>query len=200
VEKLQKTDLYPQLFLTAFGDTSITGEFILKALSQFQLTLVSTDSKYDQMKRGELKFNEQEEKGYALFLKNCNSCHAEPLFSNYSFANNGLPIDSTLNDFGKIRISKNSADSLLFKIPSLRNLSFTYPYMHDGRFKKLSHVLNHYNNNIVQSKTLAKQLKKPMNLSSNDRVDLIAFLLTLNDKNFVFDKKHQFPKELFSIN
>ena len=89
---------------------------------------------------------------------------------------------------------------MLFKVPSLRNLSYTFPYMHDGRFKKLSQVLNHYTSGIVQSPNLAKELAAPMNLSSNDKVDLIAFLLTLNDRNFVFDPRHQFPKELLITN
>lgn len=200
VAKLQKTEHYPSLFAKAFGEPKITGEYILKALSQFQLTLVSADAKYDQMKRGELEFSEQEQKGYALFLENCNSCHSEPLFSNYSFANNGLPIDTTLNDFGKGEISGKETDKMLFKVPSLRNLSYTFPYMHDGRFKKLSQVLNHYTSGIVQSPNLAKELAAPMNLSSNDKVDLIAFLLTLNDRNFVFDPRHQFPKELLITN
>jgi cytochrome c peroxidase len=198
VAKLQQSEYYPSLFAKAFGESNITGEYVLKALSQFQLTLVSADAKYDQMKKGELEFSEQEQKGYALFLENCNSCHAEPLFSNYSFANNGLPIDTTLNDFGKGEISGKITDKMLFKVPSLRNLSYTFPYMHDGRFKKLSHVLHHYTSGIVQSPNLAKELVAPMNLSSNDKVDLIAFLLTLNDRNFVFDPKHQFPKELIS--
>lgn len=194
VRKLQKSSLYPKLFYQAFGDSLITGEFVLKALSQFQLSLVSTNSKYDQVKRGEAPFTLQEQNGYKLFQTNCNSCHTEPLFYNNKFSNNGLPIDSTLNDFGKWNITQQSSDSLLFKIPTLRNLSYTFPYMHDGRFRKLQEVLNHYTSGIHQSKTLAGALKNPLKLTSDEKVDLIAFLLTLNDKSFVFNKKHQFPR------
>jgi cytochrome c peroxidase len=197
VSKLQATALYPPMFEAAFGDSRITGAHVLKALSQFQLTLVSATSKYDSVKKGTTRFTEQEEAGYALFLQHCNSCHQEPLFSSFDFANNGLPVDTTLNDYGKGQITLRPEDSLLFKISSLRNLSYTHPYMHDGRFRKLSQVLNHYTRGIQESETLSDELKKPIALSSNEKTDLIAFLLTLNDQAFVFDPKHQFPKEFF---
>lgn len=195
VQKLQNNKLYPGLFYIAFKDSIITGERVLKAISQFQLTLVSANSKYDRVQQQKEQFTAQEQKGYQLFQKNCNSCHTEPLFSNFEFANNGLPVDTTLNDFGKWMISKQSQDSLKFKIPSLRNLSYTHPYMHDGRFTKLNQILNHYTNGIRKSPTLSTQLSNPINLSSNDKADLIAFLLTLNDKEFVFNPQYQFPKK-----
>ncbi len=198
VQKLQTSPLYPSLFHQAFGDSLITGEHVLKALSQFQLTLVSATAKYDAVKNGITQFSEQEQKGYELFLQNCNSCHQEPLFSTYTFANNGLPVDTTLNDFGRWTMTKQPKDSLLFKIPSLRNLTYTYPYMHDGRFKKLSQVLKHYTEEIAQSNTVAEALKEPIKLSSYEKTDLIAFLLTLNDKEFVFNKKHQYPREILN--
>ena len=193
IDKLQKKKIYPDLFYHAFGDSIITGEHFLKSIAQFQLSLISAKSKYDQMKLGELNFTEQENNGYKLFKNNCNSCHIEPLFTSHKFANNGINVDSTLNDFGRWNITKMSSDSLLFKIPTLRNLKYTFPYMHDGRFRKLKEVLNHYSSGIYDSKTLSKELKIPIKLTSREKVDLIAFLLTLNDKTFVFDKKHQFP-------
>ncbi|MEZ4771948.1 MAG: cytochrome c peroxidase [Bacteroidia bacterium] len=196
VSKLQHTDRYPAMFYRAFQDSLITGEHILKALAQFQLTLVSAGSKYDEVKKGKTNFTPQEENGYTLFQKNCNSCHHEPLFSNFDFANNGLPVDTTLNDFGKWQITHLSADSLKFKIPSLRNLSYTYPYMHDGRFRKLSEVINHYTRGIQESETLADELQTPIRLTSDEKTDIIAFLLTLNDPNFIFNPTHQFPKEI----
>lgn len=196
VPKLQSSKLYPKLFYAAFNDSTITGERVLKALSQFQLTLVSANSKYDRVKQKKEKFTAQEQKGYTLFLKHCNACHTEPLFSNYTFANNGLPLDTGLKDFGRWMVTKQSADSLKFKIPSLRNLSYTYPYMHDGRFTKLNQVLTHYTQGIKQSPTLAKELKNGIALSSDQKVDLISFLLTLNDIEFVFNPKHKFPKEI----
>ena len=198
VDKLQNKQIYPSLFYQAFQDSLITGEHILKALSQFQLTLVSATSKYDEVKKGLTQFSQQEKSGYLLFQKNCNSCHTEPLFSNQKFAYNGLPVDTTLNDFGKWMVTKQRGDSLKFKIPTLRNLNFTYPYMHDGRFRKLNQVLNHYSKGISQSPTLASELKNPIELTSNEKTDLITFLLTLNDKKFVFDQKHQFPREILN--
>ena len=200
VKKLQDSKIYPKLFYKAFKDSVITVERVLKSLSQFQLTLISANSKYDRVKEGKEEFTDQEWKGYELFKTNCSACHKEPLFSNYSFANNGLSLDSTLNDYGKWMITKNSSDSLKFKIPSLRNLSYTYPYMHDGRFKKLNQVLNHYSKEMVVSSTLAPELKDKISLSSDEKADLIAFLLTLNDKSFVFNPDFQFPKNILTPN
>lgn len=194
VKKLNNISEYKFSFFQVFKDSIITGERVLKVLSQFQLTLVSDHSKYDSVRQGKAIFTEQESIGYKLFLKHCNSCHTEPLFFKNDFANNGLPVDTSLKDYGKWMISKQSKDSLLFKIPTLRNLSYTYPYMHDGRFKKLHEVLNHYTHGITPSPTLAQELRSPIPLSPNDKADLVAFLLTLNDKNFVFNKKHHYPK------
>jgi cytochrome c peroxidase len=196
VSKLRNRILYRRLFKAAFGDSIATGEHTLKALSQFMLSLTSANSRYDRMKRGEETFNEQEQKGYRLFQKHCASCHAEPLFTTHGFANNGLAVDTVLGDYGRMQITHNKNDSLRFKIPTLRNIAYTYPYMHDGRFKKLSQVLEHYTGGIQQSATLAPQLREKIALSSHDKVDLIAFLLTLSDKEFVFNKKHGFPEEL----
>ena len=200
VMKLQNSDRHTTLFKEAFDDDKITGAKILKALSQFQLTLVSSNSKYDQVKIGTAEFTLQEENGYQLFKQNCNTCHQEPLFSSYEFANNGLPVDPTLNDFGKYTVTKQSKDSLQFKIPSLRNLSYSYPYMHDGRFKKLNEVLNHYLNLDTKNKTLSKPLRQSIEMTSNEKIDLIAFLLTLDDKQFVFNEKHRFPRNILLQN
>ena len=199
VIKLQASPLYKTLFKQAFKDTIITGERLLKAMSQFELTLISANSKYDKVMKKQTVFTEQEQSGYTLFKQHCNSCHAEPLFSNYAFANNGLPVDSTLNDYGKMNITQKSEDSLMFKIPTLRNLSYTFPYMHDGRFKKLHEVLQHYTKGVKQSVTLSHQLKNNINLTSNQKIDLLSFILTLNDSAFVFNPNHKYPHQVFSI-
>lgn len=198
VGKLQANKLYPKLFLNAFGDSIITGEHTLKAISQFMLTLVSCNAKYDSVMRGESTFSQQEKNGYTLFQANCASCHREPLFTNNKFENNGLPMDTSLNDIGRMRITQDSANYLQFKVPSLRNIQFSYPYMHDGRFARLQQVLNHYTNGIVRGKTLSKQLDKPIVLSSNEKVDIIAFLYTLSDKEFLLNDKFYFPKNIFT--
>lgn len=195
--KLQRSSLYASLFAKAFGENQITGQNVLLAIAQFQLTLVSSNSKYDSVKLGKAVFSDQESKGYALFRANCNSCHTEPLFSNYDFRNNGLPVDTTLNDVGRFAITHMAKDSFLFKTPTLRNVEYTYPYMHDGRFHKLQEVLNHYTKGIVHYPTLSNELKNPIVLSSNDKIDLIAFLLTLSDKTFVFNTDYSYPRKLF---
>jgi len=196
VSKLQHSKIYPELFYQAFGDSEITGEHTLKAISQFMLTLISSNSKYDSVMSNQSYFTEQEENGYRLFKKNCSSCHTEPLFTNNDFRNNGLPIDTTLKDFGRYRVTKNKLDSIKFKVPTLRNIEFSYPYMHDGRFKKLSEVLNHYTKDIQQSETLSEELRHPITLTSNDKVDITAFLLTLTDKSFLFNPQYYYPKEI----
>lgn len=194
VAKLNQNEQYKSLFLAAFGDTNITGQRVLKALSQFELQLVSSNSKYDKVMRKETVFNEKEQNGYQLFKTNCASCHNEPLFTSEKFERNGLAIDTTLNDIGRQKITNDKKDFLLFKVPTLRNIQFTFPYMHDGRFKKLTDVIKHYNS-LRNDKNLPKQLQKPMNLSDNERVDLVAFLHTLTDSEFLFDKRFSFPKK-----
>jgi cytochrome c peroxidase len=198
ITKLQASRIYTELFFKAFGDSVITGEHTLKALSQFMLTFISAESKYDSVMRKETEFTPQESNGYTLFKKNCASCHLEPLFTNDDFMNNGLSVDTTLNDYGRYGITGNPADSLKFKVPTLRNIEFSYPYMHDGRFRKLSQVLDHYTKGVQQNKTLADELQTPMVLSSNEKVDIIAFLLTLTDKSFLYNPDYFYPKEIFS--
>lgn len=195
-EKLQVSTIYPTLFYQAFGDSLITGEKTLKAISQFMLTLVSANSKYDKVMRKEENFTLQEENGYELFKENCASCHSEPLFTNLKFENNGLPVDSALNDVGRKKITQNNKDLYKFKVPTLRNIEFSNPYMHDGRFKRLADVINHYTKGIQNHHNLAAQLHKPILLTSNQKVDLTAFLLTLTDKEFLFNPKFGFPKNI----
>ncbi len=195
VSKLQRAKNYPNLFYKAYKDSIITGEHTLKALSQFMLTLVSANAKYDSVMRKQAQFTAQEKNGYALFQKKCASCHAEPLFTNLQFENNGLEVDTSLNDYGRMKVTKNKNDSLKFKVPTLRNIEFSFPYMHDGRFKSIAAVLKHYTNGVKQSRTLSVHLQKPIVLSSNEKVDLTSFLLTLTDKSFLFNPKFGYPKK-----
>lgn len=195
VTKLKNNEAYQNLFYKAFGTKKITGQLTLKALSQFVVQLKSANSKYDKVIRKEATFSENEQKGYELFKIHCASCHKEPLFTSDTFENNGLSLDTTLNDFGRMKITQNSPDSLKFKVPTLRNVQYTFPYMHDGRFTSLTEVVKHYNSGIQKSNTLSKALLKPMQLSDNERVDLVAFLKTLSDTEFLFDKRFSYPKK-----
>ncbi len=198
VQKVNKSTLYKNLLYKAYGDSLASGEKLLKSMSQFMLTLISSNSKYDKVKAGKEIFTSQEQIGYYLYKKNCFACHTEPLFSNYEFANNGLKLDTSLNDLGRFSITKNPSDSLTFKIPTLRNIEYTYPYMHDGRFTKLMQVINHYTTGIERNKTLHNKLQMPIILTEKEKVDLISFLLTLSDREFLFNKKFAFPKEVYS--
>jgi len=194
VSKLQKSEKYRRLFEAAFGSSKITGQNVLKALSQFELQLQSSNAKYDKVMRGEAQFSEKEQNGYRLFKTNCASCHNEPLFSSEKFEYNGLPADSTLNDSGRMKITGKTEDNFRFKVPTLRNIQFTFPYMHDGRFKNLTEVIKYYNT-LPKNKLLPTQLAQPMNLTDNDRVDLVLFLKTLTDNEFLFNPRFSFPRE-----
>ncbi len=191
VAKLNQSTVYKSLFYAAFDDSLVTGQHVLKALAQFTVMLESYNSKYDKYMRHEAggEMTRAELHGLKLFRKNCASCHTEPLFTNNGYENNGLPVDTELNDFGRIKITRLAADSLKFKVPSLRNIANSYPYMHDGRFGNLKKVLEHYTSGIVNSPTLAKQLRRKIMLSEEDKNDLIAFLQSLSDKDFLFDMR-----------
>ena len=165
-------------------------------MSQFQLSLVSANSRFDKFITGEVEFTKQELQGYELFKSHCNACHTAPLFTNLEFENNGLEPDSVYKDWGKYKITNMPEDSLKFKVPSLRNLAYTKPYMHDGRFNSIRQVLNHYESGIQTSTTLNALLDGGILLSDDEKTDLTAFLKTLNDKEFVFNPSNQFPQEL----
>lgn len=195
VSTIQQDIYYKALCYKAYQDSTITGERILKALSSFELTLISADAKYDSVMRNQSVFTVQEANGYSLFKQHCVSCHTEPLFTNGLYENNGLPEDSLLADKGRMRITNDSNDIHFFKVPTLRNIEYSYPYMHDGRFKKLSDVLTHYTSGIEHYPNLSAPLRQPINLTSNEKVDIIAFLLTLSDRHFLFNKNYSYIRK-----
>jgi cytochrome c peroxidase len=196
VNKLKESRKYKHLFKSAFGDSIITGQRILKAIAQFELMLKSSNSKYDQVKRKETVFTKKEQNGYRLFQINCASCHTEPLFASDRFEFNGLPIDGVLNDLGRLGITNNSVDFALFKVPTLRNIQVSSPYMHDGRFKSLKDVVKHYNSIKPTTSYLATVLQKPMRLSDRECSDLVSFLFTLTDSSFLTNKHFSTPKAI----
>jgi cytochrome c peroxidase len=197
VKKLDTSVAYRSRFYLAFGDSQVTGQRVLKAIAQFTVMFESFNSKYDKYTRHEPggDFTSQELNGYKIFREKCESCHKEPLFTDYSFKNVGLPLDAGLRDFGRMSVTHDPGDSLKFKVPSLRNVAMSYPYMHDGRFNTIRQVLDHYTNTIVQSPTIAEEFKKPMVLTDQDKKDIIAFLQTLTDKDFLFDARLKYPKD-----
>jgi cytochrome c peroxidase len=195
VEKLKSSEHYNNLFSKVHSDGEITGQRVLLALTQFVVMFNSYNSKYDKYIRNESEntFTRQEKNGLQIFRQHCATCHTEPLFTNNQFENNGLKVDTTLNDYGRYFITSNPKDSLKFKVPSLRNIQFTKPYMHDGRFESLQSVINHYTSEVQPSKTLSKKLEKKIILTHIEKIDLLVFLRTLSDDEFLFDKRFSFP-------
>ena len=193
IGKLKADSAYPTLFSAAFGTAEINSQLMLKALTQFMVTMVSAGSKYDQVKKGSASFTSAEADGYAVFKTKCATCHAEPLFTDLSYRSNGLSLNSFLKDNGRMRITGKPEDSLKFKIPSLRNVALSFPYMHDGRFYTLDQVLNHYTNGIAPGPTVDPLLKNGIALSSTEKVNIKAFLRTLTDSAFISDRRFAQP-------
>jgi cytochrome c peroxidase len=193
INKLKSDDAYKKMFTAAFGDQLINTQRMMKALSQFMLLLVSSNSKYDKVMRGEAVFILPEQLGYDIFKKKCISCHTEPLFTDYSYRNTGLPLDNVLKDIGRMKITNNEKDSLKFRVPSLRNVAITFPYGHDGRFFSLMNVFEHYWKNMVVSATTDSLLRNKMPLSNFEIGQLTAFLYTLTDSSFLKDKRFAPP-------
>ena len=182
LKKLRGDTAYPRLFKAAFGTSVINSQRMLKALAQFTGSIISANSKYDKVLRGEDKFTPAEEKGYTFFKAKCATCHTEPLFTDNSFRNNGLDVNPFLNDYGRMRITNDKKDSLKFKVPSLRNISLTFPYMHDGRIYSIGQVIDHYSKGInINQPTLDSALKNRIAISNAEKNQLIYFLFTLTD-------------------
>jgi cytochrome c peroxidase len=192
--KLQRSSFYRRLFAEVYGDSAVTTERMLKAFAAFLITLESKSSRYDAAMRGDLLFTEQERRGYQLFKQQCNQCHTEPLFTNNEFLNNGMEVLS--GDAGRAEVSNMKVDSGLFKVPTLRNVYYSRPYMHDGRMPKLSDAVRHYADADF-GKRASPEMKNVTGLNEQERVDLTAFLLTLSDSSFVFEKGFQYPFKLF---
>ena len=189
IAKLRADPRYPPLFEAAFGSDTITTQRITQAIAQFQGLIISSNSKYDRVMRGEETFTQQEQYGMATFRSKCASCHQEPLFTDRGFHNNGLAPDPTIMDAGRMRITNDPADSMKFKTPSLRNIALTGPYMHDGRFTTLTQCLDHYSGTMYQSSTLDPQLTSGIPLTVQEKSDLLAFLATLTDWTIINDPK-----------
>lgn len=186
---------YRKLFSQAFADGEVTVENMLKAMSQFMVMVTSSNSKFDKFRRNEPggTLTTDEQAGYLLFNAKCASCHATDLFTDNSFRNNGLAVNPMVNDVGRYRATELAEDYYKFKVPSLRNIEKTAPYMHDGRFGTLEGVLNHYASGITDSPTLDPILKQNgvlgIPLSDTEKIQLIAFLKTLTDTDYLTDAR-----------
>lgn len=192
--KLNGEPEYRRRFAAVYGDGPIDSYRFLRALSQFTAALTSANSRYDQAVRHEnnVVLTAAELRGQALLTARCATCHATDLFTDESFRNNGL--NATFpRDSGRAAISGRAADVGRFKVPSLRNVALTAPYMHDGRFQTLEQVLGHYDHGIVASPTLDPMLRSGgrlgIALTGQEQQDLLAFLQTLTDREFVEDRR-----------
>lgn len=202
VEKLQQDPTYPILFERAFGTNVIDSVLISKALAQFERTIISGNSKFDQYLLGQVQLAPQEIDGFNVFMDenrgDCFHCHGNennPLWTDNKFHNNGL--DANPIDLGLAESTGDPNDSGKFRSPSLRNLAFTAPYMHDGRFNTLEEVINHYSEGLQDSPTIDPLMKKVdqggVQLSEIDKANLKAFLLTLSDYNFISNPQYSNP-------
>jgi cytochrome c peroxidase len=189
IQKLNQDPNYRNLFKSAFGDPGIDAERILVSLGQFMATMISAQSKFDQYKKGEIALSETENSGRILFEQKCSACHSGALQTDESFRNTGLIYNAELADVGRYRVTMDSADFMKFRVPSLRNIAVTGPYMHDGRFLSLEAVLNNYHSGVVDNPRLDPLLKQNgiigIPLSEVEKQNIIAFLQTLTDQNFL---------------
>lgn len=194
VERVKAAADYKEYFANAFGDETVTTQRIFRAMAQFMGAMVSSNSRYDKYVRqesgGTLTANELN--GLAVFRQHCATCHKEPLFSDFSFRNNGL-VPHTVNDSGRAHITRDPADLYKFKMPSLRNIAVTGPYMHDGRFKTLEAVLDHYTGGVTAMPT-TDPLVTGINLTDTEKKDVISFLKTLTDSTFMNNSLFAEPK------
>lgn len=194
IERLKASETYRKRFKAAFGDEEINSQRIFYALTQFQGFLISYNSKYDKYIRGEKggQFTDDEKKGLALFEKKCASCHTPPLFTNFEFINIGLD-SAFISDKGRADITLQPEDIGKFKVPSLRNIEKTFPYMHDGRFWSLNEVLDHYRFHVKQVDNLHPLLRSGIQLSDEEKNQIIKFLKTLTDESFINDPRFADP-------
>lgn len=201
--KIKNNSAYPTLFEQAFGinSTEITKEHVAKAIAQFERTLISGNAKFDRYMQGQTTLTPSELSGYDIFMTetgDCFHCHGDPtnpLWTDNLFHNNAL--DATFSDNGLGAITGNAADNGKFKTPSLRNLKYTAPYMHDGRFATLEEVIMHYSTGLVNSSTVDPLMihinQGGAQLTPQDMIDLKAFLLTLSEEDFLTNPDFQEP-------
>ena len=196
LQELNAHPEYPLLFEKAFNVKKIESIHIMKAVAQFEKTILSGNSKYDKYKAGKMQLTDNELHGLEVFTDmskgDCNHCHVlGSTFSDFEYRNNGL--EAIPKDLGRGRITLLSEDNGKFKTPTLRNIALTAPYMHDGRIKTLEACVDFYNNDIKDSKTLDTVLKnvKKGRMNPKDKSDLIEFLKTLTDLDFVNDVRYR---------
>lgn len=189
MNKLMADANYPDLFFNAFGTRDIDSSLVVKAIAQFERTMISSNAKWDKYLRGEVQLSQAEAKGFEIFYTekgDCFHCHTTILFTDNLFHNNGL--DTQFSDKGLYNVSQNPNDIGKFKSPTLRNIELTAPYMHDGRFASLEEVIEFYSHGVQFSATIDPLMKKVnqggIQLTDEEKESLLAFLKTLTDTTF----------------
>lgn len=190
VEKLKNHPQYPDLFFDAFGTREFDSMHVVKAIAQFERTLISADSKWDRYLRGEVQLTQAEAKGFEIFFTekgDCFHCHSTILFTDNLLRNNGL--DAVHSDKGLFDVTGNESDIGKFKTPTLRNVELTAPYMHDGRFATLEEVIDFYSEGLQFSPTIDPLMKNVhqggIQLTDDEKQSLLAYLKTLTDTTFI---------------
>ncbi|MCG2614088.1 cytochrome-c peroxidase [Terrimonas sp. NA20] len=208
--KLSEIRSYPGLFRKAFGTATISGELIAKALAQFERTLISSNSPYDQYLAGKYSPDSSQLRGMKLFFINpqpekgirggaCGHCHSGVKTTSQLYHNTGL--DTIFTDGGRADVTGQTTDKGRFRVATLRNITLTSPYMHDGRFKSLNEVLDHYSDHIDEQPKLSPFLKdlsnqkntKGLRLTLQEKEDIIQFLQMLTDSTFIKDPRFSNP-------
>lgn len=192
VEKLKDDPFYRDMSLRAY-DRAFDPYVITRALANFERTIVSGDAPFDAYfyRNREQAISPAAKRGYELFSSgktNCSSCHSGFNFTNYAFENNGLSIN--YSNPGRRRITERPEDEATFKVPGLRNVALTAPYMHNGSINSLRDVIEHYNQGGVNHPSKSK-LIRPLKLTRKEKEDLHAFLMSLTDYRFIRNKNLQ---------
>ncbi len=189
IGKLESDPSYIELFNKAFQGEGITADGIYNSIAQYEYTLISSNSKYDRVKRNEGEtFTTSEAQGYAVFQNKCISCHSTELFTDQSFRNIGFPINPDSEEGGRTRITGLVEDYMRFRVPSLRNIEYTAPYGSFGQFATLEDLLDYLDNGVLEADNLDPILKDNNNripLTAQEKTDLIAFMKTLSDAEFL---------------
>lgn len=193
VSKLNANSEYKTLFKNAFNITTITQKDVAYGLAQFFRALISNNSKFDKFSRGETDLTPSELNGYILFTTekgDCFHCHSLPLSTDNTFRNNGLDSVYNATNWGRFEVTHNPLDKGKFKVPTLRNIQLSAPYMHDGRYKTLAEVIEFYNSQVKISPTIDPIMTKAKKaygllLTDQEKKDLLNFLKTFTDTSFI---------------
>lgn len=183
-QRLKADSVYQEMALKAYG-RALDPFVITRSISTYERSIISGNSKYDDYTLGKALLSKEEMLGKVLFFSvktNCSQCHSGFNFTNYEFKNNGLY--EIYSHPGRFRLTQKESDVAMFKTPSLRNVGFTSPYMHDGSITTLENVVDHYNNG-GKTHTHKSELIKPLGLTSIEKKALVAFLHTLDDNELL---------------